>query len=162
MRRGAALVLAAAVLAAGCKGGREREVGPASGQPAAEQQPAGSAAPADAASAYQDAQARLDRGDVPGAVEPLRKAYDDYAKSTGVPRDEIGFLLTQARAASDPATVDARIADMRDDRFQAFVDRGELSRVPFFDDARIDAYFRKQLLAKRDDARDIRARVRGK
>ena len=101
----------------------------------------------------------LDRGDVEAAVESLRKAAEgdeDY----DLPREEIELLLAQARAATSEQFVEARIGDMRDAAFEDYVTNGRLTTVPYFHDERVDAYFRKALLSKRPQAREIRERVR--
>ena len=51
---------------------------------------------------------------------------------------------------------------MKDPVFEAYVERGDLPRIPYFDDPRIDRYFRQVLLSKRAEAREIRARLRSK
>jgi hypothetical protein len=107
------------------------------------------------------AQSLLDAGDVPAAVEPLRRAAEAPQGTYALPREEIELLVGQAEAASRPETAEARIAEMKDAVFEAYVERGELPRVPYYHDPRIDAYFRKVLLSKRTEAREIRARRRG-
>lgn len=104
--------------------------------------------------------AMLDRGDVPGALEPLRRASRTPAKDAALPRGEIELLLAQAEAAAKPETADQRIAEMKTEAFEAFVERGTITRIPYFHDPRIDDYFRKVLLSKRPEAREIRERVR--
>lgn len=121
--------------------------------------PAEDAAAAVAGDDLSVAQALLDRGDVPAAVEPLRKAAESD-ESYDLDREEIELLLAQARAATSEQFVEARIAEMRDEPFADYVERGRLTTVPFFHDERIDAYFRKVILAKRPEAREIRERVR--
>lgn len=119
-------------------------------------------APAASPSADLDrAQALLDAGDVPAAVEPLRRAVEAAPGTYTLPHEEIELLLGQAEAASRAETAEARIAEMKDAVFEAYVERGELPRVPYFHDPRIDGYFRQVLLSKRPEAREIRTRRRG-
>jgi hypothetical protein len=106
--------------------------------------------------------ALLDRGDVPGALEPLRRAASAPAKDAALPRGEVDLLLAQAEAAAKPETAEQRIAEMKTEAFEAFVERGTLTRIPYFHDPRIDDYFRKVLLSKRPEAREIRERLRSK
>lgn len=107
------------------------------------------------------AQALLDAGDVPGAVEPLSRAAEAPPGTYALPREEIELLLGQAQAATRDETAELRIAEMKDAVFEAYVERGDLPRIPYFDDPRIDKYFRQVLLSKRADAREIRTRRRG-
>ena len=117
--------------------------------------------PAEGAADLDRAIAHLDRGEVPEAVEPLRRAARNPARDAALPAEEVELLLTQAEAAVRPETAEQRIAEMKAEAFEAFVSRGTLTNVPYFHDPRIDAYFRKVLLSRRADAREIRERLRG-
>jgi hypothetical protein len=140
------LVVAVFALAQAC----ERE------EPAADvaPPPAEEAPPTD----LEKARALIDQGDVPGAIEPLRRALREAPP--GASRDRVELLLGQCVAATDESTAEARIGDMRQSHFEAFVESGALPAIPYFDDPGVDAYFRKVLMSMRDEAREIRARRR--
>ena len=112
----------------------------------------------DPASDVAIARALIDRGDVPGAIEPLRRALLHSSDSPGASRDDIELLLGQCLAAVDERTAEARIAEMKRAQFDAFVQQGALPPTPYFHDRGVDAYFRKVLLSKRADAPRIRER----
>ena len=159
MKDTVALVVLTMVLFSGCSGGDAvLEQSPDGAQPARNAASNEAGAPSD----LERAQALLDAGDIPGAIEPLRRAVRMSPARAPIPITEIDFLLTQAESASRPETVEARIAEMKDAPFEAFVERGELLGIPYFHDPRIDAYFRKQIMAKRSEAREIRERIRGR
>ena len=145
MRIGVALLVLALLPLGGCAGGNRAENAPSAG-PSAD---------------LDRAQALLDAGDVPAAAEPLRRAVEAAPGTYALPREEIELLLGQAEAASRDENAEARIAEMKDAVFEAYVERGELPRIPYFHDPRIDQYFRQRLLSKRPEAREIRARRRG-
>jgi len=145
MRIGIAILVLTLVALGGCRGGN-RAVNTA-GEPASGD--------------LERAQALLDAGDVPAAVEPLRRAAEAPPGTYALAREEIELLLGQAEAASRDENAEARIAEMKDAVFEAYVERGELPRIPYFHDPRIDQYFRQRLLSKRPEAREIRARRRG-
>ena len=153
MKTRVALLLLTAVLVGGCSGGDRAPD---------DRHPTGGAGGEGSSADVARAQELLDAGDVPGAVEPLRRAA---SADSGLPpqsREETEFLLTQAEAATREETAEARIAEMKDPVFEAYVERGELPRIPYFHDPRVDEYFRKVLLSKRAEAREIRARRRGR
>jgi hypothetical protein len=156
MKATVALVMLTMVLFSGCSGDDDAATNRGAERPAGAADEPGS--PAD----LERAQALLDAGDIPGAIEPLRRAVRISPARAAIPVTEIDFLLTQAEAASRPETAEARIAEMKDAPFEAFVGRGELPRIPYFHDPRIDTYFRKQVMAKRGEAREIRERIRGR
>src|SRR5688572_28461682 len=81
-----------------------------------------------------DALAPSDRGDVPGVLGPLRRAAATPPRKAALPRGDIDLLLAQAEAAAKPETADQRIAEMKTEAFEAFVERGTLTRIPYFHD----------------------------
>ena len=154
-----AILLVAALFVAGCDKVERQpgiETGPAPGAAARDGENAGVVAGDDAAVAL----ALLDRGDVPAAIEPLRRAVASRETPSQLSREELDLLLGQARAATSEEFAEERIAGLKDPQFEAFVSDGVLPSVPYFDDERIDGYFRKVLLAKRPQAREIRERRR--
>ena len=153
------VLLAAALFLASCeKIEREPaiETGPAPGAAVRDGENAGAVAGDDAAVAL----ALLDRGDVPAAIEPLQRAVKSREAPSRLSREELDLLLGQARAATSEQFAEERIAQLKDPQFEAFLRSGALPAVPYFDDERIDAYFRKVLLSKRPEAQAIRDRRR--
>lgn len=143
-----ALLVTMLALLGGCSGGARTSSSASEGE--------GSGADLDRAEAL------LDDREIPAAVEPLQRAATGSSEPSRLSREEVEYLLTQAEAASRDETAEARIAEMKDPVFEAYVERGELPRVPYFHDPRIDGYFRRVLLSKRAAAREIRARRRGR
>jgi hypothetical protein len=147
--RGAVLV-ALATFAVGCA-----QMAPDAGP--------GRVAPAPAAAEdVATARALIAEGNIQEAIEPLRRAVENTPTSDGRARADVELLLNQCRSAVDERTAEARIADMKKSHFAAFVESGALPREAFFADPAIDAYFRKVLLSKRGQAREIRERITGK
>lgn len=153
MKARCAAMLVAILLAAGCsKVENEPAVDPVPQPETAAEAVAGG----DAAVAM----ALLDRGDVPAAIEPLSRAVAEKRPPANTNQEELELLLAQARAATNDEFVEQRIGDLKDAQIEAFAEKGELPTVPYFHDPRIDAYFRKVLMTKQSEAREIRERVR--